>query len=74
MLLPRNGLKKCIHALSNFIALIPIRSIGQMEVKFSGFKFEKSVPNIRKRKSLSFVHVPHKTKITSYSCCEFAKN
>ena len=64
MLLPRRGLKKCIHAVSNFIALIPLRSIRQMEVNYCGFKFEKYLSNIKKRKSLSCVHVPHKTKMT----------
>ena len=66
MLLPRKGLKKCIHAVSNFIALIPLGSIRQMEVNYSGFKFEKYLSNIRKRKSLSCVHVPHKTKIRTF--------
>ena len=66
MFLPRKGLKKCIHAVSNFIALIPLRSIRQMEVNYSGFKFEKSLPNIRTRKSLSCVHVPHKTKTGTF--------
>ena len=66
MLLPLRGLKKCIHAVSNFIALIPIRSILQMEVNSSEFKFEKSLPNVGKRKSLSCVHVPHKTKIRTF--------
>ena len=37
-----------------------------MEVNYSGFKFEKSLPNIGKRKSLSCVHVPHKTKIRTF--------
>ena len=66
MLLPRRGLKKRVRAVSNFIALIPFRSIRQMEVNYSGFKFEKFLPNIRKRKSLSCVHVPHKTKIRTF--------
>ena len=66
MLLLRRGLKKCIHAVSNFIAPIPFRLFHQVEVNYSGFKFEKSLPNIRKRKSLSYVHVPHKTKIGTF--------
>ena len=37
-----------------------------MEVNYSRFKIEKSLPNIRKRKSLSCVHVPHKTKMPYY--------
>ena len=38
-----------------------------MEVNFSGFKLEKSLPNIRRRKSLPYVHVPHKTQIGTFS-------
>ena len=64
MILPRRGLKK-VHS-RNFIALIPFRSSNQMKVNCSGFKFEKFLPNIRKRKSLSCVHVPHKTKISTF--------
>ena len=56
-----------MHAVSNFIGLIPFRSIRQMGVNFPGFKLEKSVPNIRRRKSLSCVHVPHKTQIETFS-------
>ena len=52
----RLSLKKCIHAVSNFIALIPFRSIRQMEVNYSGIKFENSLPNIRKRKKESFMY------------------
>ena len=66
MLLPRKGLKNCIQAVSNFIALIPLRSIRQIEVNYSGFQFEKFLPNIRKRKSWSCVHVRHKTKIRTF--------
>ena len=50
----------------NFITLIPFPSIRRMKVNYSGFKFEKFLPNIWKRKSLSCVHVPHKTKIRTF--------
>ena len=63
MLLPRRGLKKCIHAVSNFIALIPFRSIRKIKVNYSGFKFENFLPNIRKRYSYP---IPHKTKIRTF--------
>ena len=66
MLLPRRGLKKCIHAVSNFIALIPFRSIRQIKVNYSGFKFENFLPNIRKRDNRCLVLIPHKTKIRTF--------
>ena len=55
MSLPRKGLKKCVRAVSNFIALIPPRSIRQMEVNYSGFKFEKYLSNIKKKENRCFV-------------------
>ena len=77
MLLPRRGLKKCIHAVSNFIALIPFRSIRQMEVNYSGFKFENFYQILEKENSCLVFTYPIKLKLgrfTSYSCCEFADN
>ena len=75
--LPRRGLKKSAFTLfQTFIALIPFRSIRQMEVNFSGFKFEKSLPNLYQNRCLVYTY-PIKLKLgrfTSYSCCEFADN
>ena len=69
---------KCIHAVSNFIGLIPFRSIRQMGVNFPGFKLEKSVPNIRRGKSRCLVYTcPIKLKLRRFplsSCCEYADN
>ena len=54
----KTSLKKWILAASNFIALIPSRSIRQMLVNFSGVQFQRTVSKFRKRKrkSLSCVH------------------
>ena len=47
---------------SNFIVLIPSCSIHQMLANFAGVEFQKTVSNLRKRKTkLSCVHVLHET-------------
>ena len=59
----KTSLKKRSRAASNFIALIPSRSICRMLAIFSGAEFYKTVSKFRKRKRMSSScgHVLHKT-------------
>ena len=67
----KTSLKKWICATSNFIPLIPTRSICQMMANFSGVEFLKTVSKFRKRsrESLSRVHVLD----TTWNCSRAAK-
>ena len=58
--LQKRHLKGTVFAASNFIALIPCRSVRQMLAIFSGIEFFKTVSRIRKRKRKS-VYAFHKT-------------
>ena len=53
--LGKRHVKKWIRSTSNFIALIPTRTIRQMLVIFSGAEFKKTVSEFRKRKRKSLL-------------------
>ena len=53
--LGKRHVKKWIRSTSNFIALIPTRTIRQMLVIFSGAEFKKTVWEFRKRKRKSLL-------------------
>ena len=57
------SLKKRLHVLSVFIAIIPNHLLGQLQASSPGVEFLRMISKLRKRKKISppLVHARHKT-------------